>query len=85
MEAMCVVNSIVPHLSLFCFDFAGAGVSEGSFVTLGLLEVDDLSTVVKYIEEVLGITRIAFWGRRFNLSLFFVILIFCLVKTAWVR
>ncbi|KAI3434931.1 hypothetical protein D9Q98_002985 [Chlorella vulgaris] len=50
-------------ITVFAFDFAGSGLSEGSYVTLGALEVDDLAAVVKYLREEGSTSTIGLWGR----------------------
>ena len=41
----------------------GSGLSEGSYVTLGALEVDDLATAVQYLRDEGSTSTIALWGR----------------------
>eukprot|EP00397_Hematodinium_sp_SG-2012_P025624 GEMP01026783.1.p1 GENE.GEMP01026783.1~~GEMP01026783.1.p1 ORF type:complete len:436 (+),score=82.31 GEMP01026783.1:116-1423(+) len=64
MEAL---SSLALLLSLpatvFCFDFSGSGISDGSFVSLGYWEKDDLSTVVDYLRSLKTVDCIGLWGR----------------------
>lgn len=62
---------VVPHLSyllslgltVFSFDFAGSGKSDGEYVSLGYYERDDLASVVKYLRSRKTTSSIALWGR----------------------
>ena len=45
---------------VFAFDFAGAGQSEGEYLSLGYFEKDDLATVVDYLKENERVTRIGY-------------------------
>ena len=38
---------LLPHkIAMFCFDFSGAGKSQGEFISLGWHERDDVAAVV---------------------------------------
>lgn len=50
-------------ISLFAFDFAGSGLSDGEWVSLGYWERDDLATVVEHLRQSGRVTTIALWGR----------------------
>jgi hypothetical protein len=50
-------------VSLFAFDFAGCGLSEGDYVTLGHYEKDDLKAVVEFLREDVEVSTIGLWGR----------------------
>lgn len=50
-------------ISLFSFDFAGAGLSEGEYITLGFHEQEDLGVVVEYLQGTGRVSSIALWGR----------------------
>lgn len=41
----------------------GSGLSDGSWVTLGAHEVDDLETVVSHLRETYPESAIGLWGR----------------------
>lgn len=50
--------------SVFSFDFAGSGMSDGDYVSLGYYEREDLATVVAHLKGRLGgNVKIALWGR----------------------
>jgi alpha/beta superfamily hydrolase len=36
---------------MFCFDFAGCGLSEGEFISLGWWEREDVAMVVEHLRE----------------------------------
>ena len=50
VDALDIVEFLLPKsLSVFVFDFAGSGVSEGEHVTLGYWESADIKTVVDHV------------------------------------
>jgi len=51
------------NINLFVFDFAGCGLSEGEYISLGWNEKDDLRTIVDFVEKLPGVSKIALWGR----------------------
>mmetsp|Transcript_11879 Transcript_11879/g.10753 ORF Transcript_11879/g.10753 Transcript_11879/m.10753 type:complete len:545 (+) Transcript_11879:35-1669(+) len=57
--------SLVLHFgaTLFAFDFAGSGKSEGEYVSLGAFEKDDLQVVIEYLRNTGTTSTIALWGR----------------------
>lgn len=50
-------------VTFFTFDFAGSGISEGEYVSLGAYEKDDLKVVVEYLRSLSTVSTIALWGR----------------------
>eukprot|EP01126_Amoeba_proteus_P067461 TRINITY_DN9970_c0_g1_i1.p1 TRINITY_DN9970_c0_g1~~TRINITY_DN9970_c0_g1_i1.p1 ORF type:complete len:212 (-),score=41.32 TRINITY_DN9970_c0_g1_i1:260-895(-) len=50
-------------ISVVSFDFAGSGLSEGEYVSLGYFEQEDLTAVVEYLRNSNSTTRIGLWGR----------------------
>ena len=55
-------------ISVFAFDFAGSGKSDGDYVSLGYFEQEDLACVVKHLRSLdigptVSISKIAAWGR----------------------
>ena len=63
LEALPIVDLMtVRGISVFCFDFAGCGLSEGEYVSLGWHERDDLELVIEYLRK-LGFKQIGLWGR----------------------
>jgi len=50
-------------INLFIFDFAGSGISEGEYISLGYHEKDDIKTVIDFLERIPGVGKIGLWGR----------------------
>lgn len=48
-------------MEVVLFDFAGSGLSEGDFVTLGVKEADDIATVLEYLKA--KVRDVFLWGR----------------------
>lgn len=51
------------NINLFVFDFAGSGISEGEYISLGYHEKDDLNVVVDFVSKLPGVGKIGLWGR----------------------
>jgi len=49
--------------SFLAFDFAGSGLSDGDYVSLGFYERDDLATVIAFLREEGRTSTIGLWGR----------------------
>lgn len=49
--------------TFLAFDFAGSGLSEGQYVSLGFFERDDLQVVIEYLRGTGTTSSIALWGR----------------------
>lgn len=50
--------------SVFSFDFAGSGLSDGDYVSLGYYEREDLASVVAHLRANVGSSiKIGLWGR----------------------
>lgn len=64
LESLGCVPVLLPlNVTVFCFDFSGSGLSDGSYVSLGWFERDDLATVVQYLRSDGLASRIGLWGR----------------------
>lgn len=50
-------------INIFTFDFAGCGLSEGEYITLGWNEKDDVKTIINFVEKLPGVGNIGLWGR----------------------
>lgn len=50
-------------VAVFAFDFAGSGKSDGSYVTLGYYEREDLLCIVAHLRATEVVSTIALWGR----------------------
>lgn len=64
LEAFGLVGSLISqNISLFCFDAAGCGLSEGEYISLGWHEKDDLAAVVRHLRQSPYCGPIGLWGR----------------------
>lgn len=64
LEAGSLVAKLMERkISLFCFDWAGCGISEGDYISLGWHERDDLATVIEHLRESQCNGPIGIWGR----------------------
>jgi len=64
LEAIDLVPFILrSKMTLFCFDFAGCGKSEGEFISLGWHERDDVNVIVNYLREHRKVNTVGLWGR----------------------
>ena len=50
-------------INLFVFDFAGSGLSEGEYISLGYHESDDVGNIIDFLEKIPGVGKIGIWGR----------------------
>lgn len=55
-------------ISVFAFDFAGSGLSDGDIVTLGARECADLDVCIKFLRAQGRTSHIALWGRSSALA-----------------
>ncbi|PRW33772.1 alpha beta-hydrolase [Chlorella sorokiniana] len=63
-DAEEILYHLLPKgITVFAFDFAGSGLSDGGYVTLGAHEVEDLEAVVAYLREEGSTSTIGLWGR----------------------
>lgn len=63
-EGMQYVPLLLKHnINAFIFDFAGSGLSEGEYISLGYNEKDDLEIVINFLSNQPGVGRIGVWGR----------------------
>lgn len=64
IEALDLVPYILQaNMTLFCFDFAGCGKSEGEFISLGWHERDDVDVIVNYLRQERKVNTVGLWGR----------------------
>ena len=64
IEALPAVQVLLPdNITVFCFDMAGSGLSEGEYISLGWFERDDIECVVQYLRNSGKVTCIGLWGR----------------------
>ena len=45
-------------MEVFCFDFAGSGLSDGEYVSLGYWEKEDLAKVIEYLRFLIFVTTL---------------------------
>jgi len=50
-------------ITVFTFDFAGCGLSEGDYISLGFYERGDVDCVFKYLRGIGTVSSIGIWGR----------------------
>ena len=64
LEGIRMANTLIKRdINLFLFDFAGSGISEGEYISLGYHEIDDVKTVIDFLERIPGVGKIGLWGR----------------------
>jgi len=64
VEALQAVEVLLPsNITLFCFDFAGCGKSEGEYISLGWYERDDVDTIIEHLRTSGSVSTIGLWGR----------------------
>eukprot|EP00850_Spirogloea_muscicola_P013079 SM000087S23361 [mRNA] locus=s87:252103:261379:- [translate_table: standard] len=51
------------NITVLALDFAGSGLSDGEYVSLGCFEMEDLATVIKYLREEGRTSLVGLWGR----------------------
>ena len=51
-------------INLFVFDFAGCGLSEGEYISLGWHEKEDLKIIVDFVDKIPGVSKIGVWGKE---------------------
>jgi pimeloyl-ACP methyl ester carboxylesterase len=64
LEAMDAMQYLLPsNITLFCFDFAGCGISGGEYISLGWFERDDLNLIVEHLRKERRVSTVGLWGR----------------------
>ena len=62
-EALGCLDQLLPlNMSLFCFDFSGAGLSGGENCSMGIRESRDIESVLDFLHKA-GHLMIGLWGR----------------------
>ena len=51
------------NINIVMFDFAGCGLSEGHYISLGWFEKDDVKLIIDFVEKLPGVGSIGLWGR----------------------
>lgn len=63
-EAAIESKILLPmNVTLFAFDFAGCGQSEGEYISLGWYERQDVECIVDYLRRSNKVSTIGLWGR----------------------
>jgi pimeloyl-ACP methyl ester carboxylesterase len=62
-DALPMRHYFLPKMAVCKFDFAGCGLSEGEYITLGPRETRDTLLVIKYIRENFRVDKLFLWGR----------------------
>jgi len=64
LEAREMMQELVARrISLFCYDAAGCGLSDGEYISLGWHERDDLAAVIEYLRTNSLCGALGLWGR----------------------
>jgi len=64
LEAVEMVPYILTsNMTLFCFDFAGCGISEGEYISLGWYEREDLQVIIEHLRKNRRVSTLGLWGR----------------------
>lgn len=64
LEGIKIASELLKrNINLFIFDFAGCGLSEGEYISLGYFERDDLRTIIDFLNKLPGVSKIGVWGR----------------------
>jgi len=64
VECVYILRAVLTSgISVFCFDFAGCGLSDGEHTSFGYHEYQDLRSVVQYLRASDLVSSIGLWGR----------------------
>ena len=64
LDSLKYLRTILEHgINLFCFDFAGCGLSEGEYISLGYHEKEDLKIIVDFVSKLPYVSSIGLWGH----------------------
>jgi len=64
LEGLAGIPVLMPsNITLVCLDFAGCGMSEGEYITLGWNEKEDLGVLVEHLRAERRVGAIGLWGR----------------------
>lgn len=66
---LSLIEHLIPYdISLVLLDFAGCGLSQGEYISLGYYEKLDVGVVIDYLKKNKNITKIGLWGRSMGAS-----------------
>jgi len=64
VEGYHLIKACGPHKASLCiFDFSGAGLSDGDYISMGIYEKDDTITMMDHIRNNYGVQHFVIWGR----------------------
>jgi alpha/beta superfamily hydrolase len=64
LEGLKVATELLKKdINIFVFDFAGCGLSEGEYISLGWYEKEDLKLIVDFVGKIPGVSKIGLWGK----------------------
>jgi pimeloyl-ACP methyl ester carboxylesterase len=69
IEGLNLISVLLPYdISLVLIDFAGCGMSEGEYISLGYFEKFDAGLVIDHVRKLKQITTFGVWGRSMGAS-----------------
>ena len=64
IEGLHISNELLKrNINVFLIDFAGCGLSEGEYISLGYHESNDVKNIIDFLEKIEGVGEIGVWGR----------------------
>lgn len=63
LEGKFLLNAMLPNIAVLLFNFAGSGLSEGEYVSLGMNETRDFKLILDKVKESISIRKVCLWGR----------------------
>jgi alpha/beta superfamily hydrolase len=74
LEGLKIATELLKRgINLFVFDFAGCGLSEGEYISLGWHEKDDLRIIVDFVEKIPGVNKIGVWGKIYYIFYYYIL------------
>ena len=63
IDSLAMRHYFLPKMAVCAFDFAGCGLSEGEYISLGPKEKRDTLLVVNYLRTHFKVGQLFIWGR----------------------
>ena len=64
LEGLCLLPYLInENINLFVYDFAGCGLSDGEYISLGYHEKNDLKIIINFLEKFPHVKKIGLWGH----------------------
>ena len=63
LEGKFLVNAMLPNVAVLLFNFAGSGLSEGEYVSLGMNETRDFKLILDEVKNTIPVGKVCLWGR----------------------